>query len=436
MRNSTPTTFAAGLAMAVTLALAFAAPAASQPGRDDRATGGHGMGASGGHNGTGHDMARMSERWDHMESARRDAALARAESHRMFAKFSYEASTGQVTGRFVAFHLAAAQGAIHDVRILDGANSTSFLAGVTPSSFSATTAPRVTGAVLHVPGANVSFMAHNNPTGGIQWHARANVTLTFALATGATVGFNESREVQVRAGTIHAHILTNGNASIQVAGSTVTVRLAAGEAAMFRAHPASQETTVLHGENKAFKGRTLGASVRIADGGGVALQDDTPITVGVETRTIRAGRAEMEVSSEHHGAQVVFLTFDAETLTPRNAANLSVELSGTKAVVLPSVDAVLAAPGLAAFVRGDAALGTVQVVLRVPHFSSYTLAVTDLSIPAPGATTSPGSSPAATTSGAVSPSGTTTAKGSPAPAAALLALAVLAAAAVVLRRRA
>lgn len=329
---------------------------------------------------------RMEAAWGHLNASARDAGLARAEAHGLFARLAYDAGSGNVEGRFVRFHLVASTAQMHDYTIRDGTTNLTFFSEVTPQPFSASAGPRVTGSVLHVLGENVTVLAHNNPTGALQIRADgANATVSFQLASSAKVLNATAREVKIGVGAAHGHILSSGNASIDVNGTLVTVQLAPGEAAMFRGHPSKVDASILHAQNKAFTSGVLGSVVHIADGDGAPVQDESDLGVAVEASEIGRGHLRATVSSDNPAGRVIFLAVDGTTIDPAHAAAIQVTLDGKAVPRAASLDSVVSTNQSAVAFTTDAASGAVYLAIRIPHFSSYVLAIVDPSSGTPAA---------------------------------------------------
>lgn len=380
----------------------------------------------------------FSERWQTLTPAQRDQGLARAEQHGLFSRLAYSNATGQAAGLFVRFHVQADAGAIHDVRVR--ANRTLALvpvfAGVAPDAFTLEGGPTVHGATLALDGAQVDLRAHNNPTAGLTWRAASAVNLTFTLAAGVTVIANDTREVRLSVGATHAHIVSNASAPLRVAGGTVAVPLGAGDAAMVRVHPVGDALAGgLHDLISAFKEHRLGATLRVADAGGVAAEDGEAADVHASTRSIARGRVVWDVSSAQHAGRVLFLTLGNDTVDTARLAQVALTLNGTPLPKLDSAAAVVKATASAfALVQGGD-LKSVTVVVAIPHFSSYALA---LSQPAAGATTSPAAggsgAGAATTAAPGADAGSSSSRSTPVPGLAAGALLALGLAALARRR--
>lgn len=339
--------------------------------------------------------------WERMDPAKREMGMSRAEDHRMFGRLQYDKETGDVAGRFVRFHLVAETGQMHGLASSDGVVNHTFFRAVTPSRASLED-PRVTGSVLHVVGDNYTFMAHNNPTATLHWRAAANMTLKFELAAGASIANTTAREVRIATAAIHGHVLSNGNASIRVAGTTLLVTLARGESAMFRAHPSGMDTTLLHAQNRAFTHRVLGSVVNVADGGGQPVEDATDDGATAQAISIGRGHARFNVSSTQHEGRVLFLALDGGTINPANATRIQVTLDSQAMPRAASIDAVVANSQGAAATVTDTASGITYLVVRIPHFSSYVLAIVDPGVGsgATSGTTSGGATSGPTSEGA------------------------------------
>lgn len=371
------------LAAALCLVLAVSA-AAQHGGRPDGAgsssTDTHGPG----HEGMGgdgpmgaHDHLHQSmTHWDNASAGAREKGMARAEQHGLFARLTLDAD-GYVAGRFVTAHLAS--DTLHAYTVVDG-QPIPFFSAITWSDPIAS--PRVTGSVLHLPGAGVSGMLHNNPTAQLQFHADNATTVTFHLATNATATLSSAQEARVLAGGIHGHVLAhNGTVTFDNATATVVVHLEAGGVAMFRAHPAKTDGALLHAENRAFTHGLMGATVRIADGGGEALEESDGGDVDATATSISNGTVQLTVGSEQHAGKLVTLVFDAGTLPASRLDALRIRLDG-RDVPRAQPDALVDQNRTAAHV--SAAGGQVFVALRFEHFSSYALSIED---PTQGPTT-------------------------------------------------
>lgn len=375
--------------------------------------------------GTGHHGG-----FDGLNETQMQKGLDRAEKHGLFSKLA--CTGGACSGKFVAFGFNASTGALSNYQDLsDKGNATLFFNSVTPTPASAGSVD-VKGSLLRFNGTAWDLKVHNNPTAAFAYRASAASSVQFNLAPGVSiVPSNDTKEVKVLAGVIHGHILTSGNASIVVAGSSITVSLSAGESAAFRAHPAKGADN-LHDENAALKSHKLGATLRIADAGGVAAEDGTEFDVHASTRSIGKNHVELDIDSAQHEGRVLFLTIDGETLSPGNVTAFVASLNGT---VIPRVATAAEASanngplGAVAFVRSTDGLSTV-VVVRVPHFSSYALALAQL--PASGSSGTTSGTAAGATSG--STAGSTTSQG--APALGILALGAIGVAALARRRSA
>lgn len=317
------------------------------------------------------------ERWDGLNHTQRERGLARAEAHGLFARLAHDNATGQATGGFLSFHLQADAGAIHDVRVR--ANRTAalvpLLAGVTPSPYTAGGSPVARGAMLRLDGGNVDFTAHNDPSASLTWHAASPTNLTFALAPGLRPVLTDAKEVRITIGATHAHIVSNAGASLRIANATVVASLGAGDSAMVRMHPL-HGGEALHDMLAAFRQHRMGAALRIADAGGVAAEDGESTDVQASTKEIRRGRVVLDVSSEQHQGRVLFLTLDNGTFDLARLHELAASLNGTALrLVGKTADVLAAADGAFAAVASDDKK-TVTVVVAVPHFSSYALALT------------------------------------------------------------
>ena len=357
---------------------------------------------------------RRKESWERLSPEQRQKGLEQAEKHGLFARFNLDEATGNVQGRYLSFHIVTGTAAIHNVVSIDGDRPTRFLDAAEAEGANGGSV-QMMGAILRDDAGAVELTAHNNPTGGITWKAGADVTLRFRLAPGAEVANGtDAREVRFSVGGPHAHLLTNGAAGFDRSGPEVTVRLAEGEMASFRAHPAGD--ALLHQQNDWFKAGKLGAQLRIAEGDGMPVEDGTEMDVRAMTKEIKRGRVVVEIESDQHEARMVVVAVDGATLDGNGTITAS--LNGTD--LARASDAATVQPGQFAVVKAPSGKA-VTVLVFVPHFSSFALAI---------ASTSAGGAQDGTSAGSTSAS-----SGAPGPGLALAALALVAVA-IALRRRA
>ncbi|MEA3191489.1 MAG: hypothetical protein QOD77_2071 [Thermoplasmata archaeon] len=346
---------------AATLLVASAAVLAASDharGADERAE--HGKGKA--------HLENAHLKWNATSPAAREKGMARAEERGLFAKLTLDAA-GNVAGRFVTAHLAA--DTLHAFTVHDGNASIPFFSAI---AWGSPVEGEVLGSVLHMPGDAVSGMLHNNPTAQLQLHADGGATVTFTLAGGANATATGKQEARVNAGGIHGHVLAH-NGTLVAGNGTVTVTLQPGGMAMFRAHPGKMDGTLLHAENRAITKGLMGATVRIVDGGGEALQETDGGEVEATPTAIGNGTVELTIGSEEHAGKLVTLVFDAGTFPAERADQLRVLLDGealpraanAEALVDEARDAVVT----------STAGGQVFVALRFEHFSSYALAIED-----------------------------------------------------------
>lgn len=401
-------------------------------------------GRDGPRNGTERAQAmeeRAEARWNALSEKAREKGLKRAEDSHLFGRLAYESGTGIVSGAFVRFHLDAATGTLTDFMVRNATGLVPVFTSVTPSAFTAGDAAAVHGSVLHVDGAPVSFNVHNNPTAQATYRAAGNVTLTLVAQPGVKINVSGPHEAKLTVGGMHLHVLAHSNATLAVTGSTLTVTLVAGESLMLRAHPPGVDGTALHTENYAFLHGLLGALVRVAGtDGNASVEDGEHIDAEGHATHVRHGRVELNVSSEQHEGRIMVFTIDAAALEPSHAARIVARLGDTDMTRVASIDALVAATGWAYYLGPSADNKSVVVAIKVAHFSSYAIALADLDVAGSNVAASGATDAPAGTSGNGAPAGTSAgasgATGTPSPSVAVVAVAVLAAVLLALRRRA
>lgn len=312
---------------------------------------------------------REAAEWNNVSADARARGLARAEAARLFSGFAY--TGGNATGRFVSFGLD--NGTLANYTLRD--NATTFFASVTPSSFGGNGTPRVHGATLRLAGANVTFSAHNNPTGMFAYRAgNASLTLTLALGPNVTAAQDSNRTLTLNTGGMHGHLVVQGNGTYNATGGTVTVALEPGAGLLFLGHPSQTPlASNLHAVRDAMANDRVGGILNLVATDGAPLQDR--VFLGVEMRATKAGqgRAEVIVSSDEPAGKAVVLNLDNATLNLTAGRNVTVTLDGQR--VLPATSAAAALNASQASYHANASAGGVQVIVNVPGFSDHTIVV-------------------------------------------------------------
>lgn len=330
--------------------------------------------------------------WEGIPTQMRDAGLARAERHGMFARMQADAG-GNVSGRFVSFHYAQDIGTIHDFTVKYGNTTGVFFSAITPSPFVQDgRGPFVAGAQFGDPNSGLTVRSHNNPTVLTGWHGHANgTTLTFQLASGATT-FQKSpdgKQVRINQGALHGHILTNGNRTVDNTTNTVTVMLDRGDVALFMAHPPlGPGAQVLHFVNGLFAARRLGAIMNLADGGGQAIVDKFEAEVGVNVTRIGPRSVTITANANVSGPRILIFIVDPETLDGDRADrirarlnNVLVNTTNSEADVDGGTDARVHV------LRGHK---MAMIIIKIPRFSTQTITLeqdSEEASPPPGETT-------------------------------------------------
>lgn len=358
----------------------------------------------------GHEMHERE--WGNLSETARARGLERAEQAKLFARFTYQ--DGTASGRFVTFGLDPATGALSDYGVRVNNSTSTFFTSVTPQGFDGNGTPRVHGARLALDGGDQAFSAHNNPTGLFAYRGD-NVSVTFTLPDGANATAEaDNRTAMIVVGSLHGHVILNGNGTLTVAGTTITATSTdATGGVLFAAHPAGPDAGVvtanLHAMRDAMARDRLGGILGIVNADGEAVTDATYLGVAMRARNVSQGRANVTVSSDDPAGKAVVLHLDGSVVSPEQLANLTVELDG-RAIprAANATNALLGAagtPAAAYFVTN--ATGAVQVIVSVPGFSEHDIGITT--------TATTGTGPVVTSPATGTPAGTSPATGSPAP---------------------
>lgn len=322
-------------------------------------------------------LARHTEEheWEGIPMRMRDAGMARAERHGMFARMQADAG-GNVSGRFVSFQYAQDIGTIHDFTVKYGNATGMFFSAITPSPFVQDgRAPFVAGAQFGDPNSGLTVRSHNNPTVLTGWHSQANgTTLTFTLAAGATT-FQRSpdgKQVRINQGDLHGHILTNGNRTVDNTTNTVTVTLDRGDIALFMAHPLiGPKAQVLHLMNGLFVARRLGAIVNLADGGGQAIVDKFEAEVGVNVTRIGPRSLTITASANVSGPRILIFIVDPDTLDGDRADRIRARLNNVTVNATNSeTDVEGGSDARVHILRGHR---MAMILIKIPRFSTQTI---------------------------------------------------------------
>lgn len=365
------------------------------------------------------------QRWENLPEGRKAKVLAEAEARGLFARFSFDLATRQVSGKWVNFTWdnttkSLMSYAVRNVTVLD-----SLTLG---SSFTVTKIKAV-GSVLRAKGPMGGIAVHNNPLGLVVFHANASLSVTFDLPTGAsTVAFGEAgKSIRINYAApnnaTHAHVARLGNATITNTTSLITVTMQAGDGFLFAVHPPA--LNFAHHEKHfhdqivaAYKGN-YGGSIDVLDADGSTA--GVPIDLGVQlsAESLVKGKAVVKATGEGKG-RVLIIRLDPD-MFPN--AQIRVLIDGTAVSVGTNNTQTLAMVPTSAAASAEASPEGVTVAVAVASFSDHTITVESAS------TTTP-----TTTSPATSTTPTTTARPSPG-VLAWAALAALGLAGVVLRRR-
>lgn len=354
----------------------------------------------------------MDERdFNNLTAAAREQGLARAESAKLFARWSYGA--GNATGRFVGFTLAESTGAITGFALRGNNTTTPVFASVTPTPFAGNGSAKATGSVLHLAGGDASLAAHNNPLGLLRYSAgNATLGVSYVLADGANATLNGTQAL-VSLGSLHGHVVVQGNGTLELSADnrTLVASVPAGGAVVFMGHPgdAPSATSALHDVKDAIASGQLGAITTVVDAGGAPLEERASFGVTARASSVGKGRANITVSSDDPTGKAVVVNLDGSIIPPGDVGKVNVTVDGVRAARASSLGAVLRgsnATNATVFVnRTDTG---VQIVIYLPHFSDREVSITTASATTTAptvATTSPTSVVTPTTS----PSSPTTA---------------------------
>ncbi len=373
-------------ALVVMLVLSATALAQSMTDRQGhgRGSGDHGMAFADAH------ADREAEKWMKAEGkGKRDAGLARAESHKLFAKFAYDERANSARGAWVRLNLSPMTGAVSDYWA-KSTNGTVFDSlTMTPRGASDVA---VHGAVLRARGEDHRLSVHNNPLAMLKLGVGNATDVEVALpadASGATAYKNSTRHARVDyAGGGHAHFLVagRGNLSIGADNRSIVATLANNSAFIVAVHPTESifQATV-HPELEALSEGTLGGTLTIVDVEGEPVEEGE--SFGVDLRTISIGNKTVNVnasSKESHGRAII-LRIDPDAV----GENVTVMVNGTRATMSADFDEVLSASSGEARAAVTRTTEGVVVAVYIPHFSWQVVSVASVPADENGGATSP-----------------------------------------------
>lgn len=322
------------------------------------------------------DRMRDMEGWANMSAAVREKAMDHAERGRHFAAFAY--ANGTASGRFVAFGLDDATGAVTNFTLKGRDAQGALFASIAPSPFRLDAPPQVQGATLRAGAGDADFAAHNNPTGLFEYRA-GNGSLGVALtpAPGANFTQEGNRSWRVEATPFHGHLVLTGDANATLSGSMLQVSLGPGGALHFLGHPYDMGPAgeQLHAIKDAWANGRLGAMMSLVNAEGTPAMERMEVGVRMSPKDVGHGFANVTLESDDAEGKAVVLDVDG-TIAP-DPANLELRLDGQVLPRAASADAVLngTAAGYYAYATDDGA----QLLVNVPHFSNHLLALATVS---------------------------------------------------------
>lgn len=314
-------------------------------------------------------------RWDSMPEAARTKALQRAEQHGMFAKMDMDAG-GNVTGRFVSFHYAKDIGTIHDFTVKHGTQSALLFDAITPTPFTLSEQPSVSGNVFRSPTNGLGVAVHNNPVALSHWSVPANatqsVTLTFDVAAGVNRTNNNGHSARLDKGTGHVHLVSKGNVTLTNSSSGISATIPPGERLMLMAHPPSGHMAAfLHTLNSLYEKGLLGGVHWMVGVDGTPAVDGFQTDANVTVKAIRRGHVTIGADAAVTGPRVFVFVVDPETLNPQRADKIKAKINGAAVGEAASEEDVAA--GTQAKVRVVRGQDVAVVFVMVPHFSTQTI---------------------------------------------------------------
>lgn len=304
--------------------------------------------------------------------------MQNAENAHMFGTFTYDAVTGEVSGRFVEFRMSD-DGTISDYTVKHSDSSIKVFDEVYLEAFTPRGTPRVEGAMFQYTGAEAMIMAHNNPSAVLHFTTmNSGDTVVYVLADGFTAtALPESYNVKIQGNGVTAYLI-NGNSNISIENNTVTVGFESASESVFRLTPVEGpvgQTNQNKVTEKIQEGKII-AEVSVSVYNGEHGVDAVTYGRDVQTQVQNAeiNRVEIKVSAESQEGKCVVINVDKETMSLSTDHEIVVKLDGSR-MEKTDVDTVLNsndAKGRYSVAEGSDAY---QIYVYIPHFSDHTLTV-------------------------------------------------------------
>ncbi len=323
-----------------------------------------------------------------------EQCMQNAEKAYMFGTFSYDAVTGDVSGRFVEFHTSG-DGMISDYTVKRSDSSIKVFDQVYLEAFTPQGTPRVEGAMFQYMGTEAMIMAHNNPPAVLHFTTMTGEdTVVYVLADGFTATkLPESYNVRIQGNGLTGYII-NGKSNITIENNTVTVTLPAASQSLFRAMPVESVVGQMNQDKimeKIREGKVIGEiSVSAYSGEKSADIMKYQHQVQVQLQLAEQNKLQIKVSAEFQEGKCIVVNIDKETMKLSENQEIVVKLDGQKLRKESNIDNVLNANDAEG--RYNIAEGTdgYQISVYIPHFSDHTLTVEPESSTSTGETAMPG----------------------------------------------
>jgi hypothetical protein len=298
----------------------------------------------------------------------------------MFGIFSYDKTSGNVSGRYLTLIVDESTGTITDYTIKRETSSILLFTKVQPQSFTGSKVGRTDGAMFMLNGSKMLIMAHNDPPAILLYRTQgAGNTVTYTLASGfVATAITGTNNVAIDGNGQHALLLVeNGTATIN--GSSISVVLEAWAKSVARFQPdvglyAQVSQSQVH---QAISSGKLACECSMSLYNGTLEQDFTGYQEGLTLRVQEAvqNRLRLQVSAQFSTGKIVIINVDNGTINARTAAEIGLTIDGVQLQQTANLGDVFAAAGTESKYSVAAAEGAYQIVLYIGHFSDHTIVV-------------------------------------------------------------
>ncbi len=305
--------------------------------------------------------------------------MDKAENARMFGLFTYDANTGEVSGRFVDF-IISDNGVVSDYTLKTEKGDYTVFAEAYMEEFTPAGSPLMEGAMFQYSADEGLLMAHNNPAGLLHFTTMVGGnTVIYDLADGYTARLlPDSYNVEIT-GTGFTGYIINGNSSITIENSTVTVELYGASQSLFRAMPKESVVAEKNMEKiseKINEGKIIG-EISVSGYEGEHEIDSMRYQNNMELKLQRMeqNRIEIQVSGDFNEGKCIVINTDSDTVSISEGQKIQVSFDGKVMERAGNIDEVLDANDATPRYYVEQGDNGYQISVYIPHFSEHTITV-------------------------------------------------------------